>query len=110
MIDRTIGNTIIAQLGGRSFSLFTGAGTSPARGFVFEENGVSFGIGTNCHRINRVRVVLDRGSDTYEVQFIRVRKSVPTIASEHKDVYCEDLQDLFEEKTGMIPGLRVSFG
>lgn len=91
--------TIIAQFGGNGFKVMTGA-----KNFVFGPDGLTFKIGQNCHRINGVRVQLEP-TDVYTVEFLRINKNGVTVVSKHEDVYCHDLQDLFEKKTGMYTSI-----
>jgi hypothetical protein len=91
MADMQVANTILKQLGGNKFRIMTGA-----KLFIGSENSVSFKIGQNCHHINAVRVVFDP-SDTYTMEFYRGKKLVQTCS----DVYCDQLQSIFTEVTGL---------
>jgi len=91
--------TIIAQLGGNGFKVMTGA-----KNFVYGSGALTFKIGRNCHNINGVCIHLEP-TDVYTVEFLRVSKKGITVVSKHEDVYCHDLQNLFEKKTGMYTSL-----
>ena len=98
-----IANEIIRQLGGRKFTVMTGA-----RDYMAIDDGLTFRIpGTiTKNHINRVRVILDP-SDTYTVSFWNYRKqknihtpSMKKIA-EHDMVYDDMLQKIFTAETGL---------
>jgi hypothetical protein len=108
--DMTVANTILQQLGGRRFSLMTGA-----KDFLGTENSLQFKLGRNKTQTNRVRIVLEP-SDTYTVYFEKV--SVPRVNSKgefvdgkvkliakHDDIYCDVLTDVFTRVTGMYTSL-----
>lgn len=90
-----VAETIRQQLGGARFAVMTGA-----KNFVAGENMLLFSVGRGAKAgINKVRVTLDP-SDTYTVEFFRIRGvNVKTIAK-HSDIYCDQLQDVFTSETG----------
>ncbi len=98
-----VANEIIRQLGGRKFTVMTGA-----RDYMAIDDGLTFRIpGTiTKNHINRVRVVLDP-SDTYTVSFWVYRKQripgPPSMkkVSEHSMVYEDMLQRIFTAETGL---------
>lgn len=95
-----IANTIIAQLGGRRFSVMVGM-----KNPVALESGVMFNIGTGAKSgINRVVVRL-MPSDTYTVEFWKIGRSKAAKIEEHEDVYAEDLQAIFTAATGFYTSL-----
>jgi hypothetical protein len=98
-----IANEIIRQLGGRKFTVMTGA-----KDYMAIDNGLTFRIPGNLtkNHINRVRVILDP-SDTYTVRFWNYRKqripgppSMKKIA-EHSMVYDDQIQSIFAAETGL---------
>lgn len=111
MTNKTIANTILSQLGGNRFIAMTGA-----KNFVAIDNGLRFQIGRNASKTNRVEIVLTP-MDTYDYTFIKYRpysvkidhkamtvKEVPEkreVVKEFKDIYCDQLQELFTEVTGL---------
>lgn len=97
MTDMTIANTILQQLGGRRFSIMTGA-----KNFCGTANSLSFRIpGTlTRNRINAVRITLDP-SDTYTVVFMVIRAMKMKEIATHEDVYCDCLCELFRDVTGL---------
>jgi len=109
MMERTreekieVANEIIRQLGGRKFTVMTGA-----RDYMAVDDGLTFRIpGTMTkNHINKVRIILDP-SDTYTVSFWNYRKqkdihtpSMKKIA-EHSIVYDDMLQSIFTAETGL---------
>lgn len=99
MSDMTVANTILQQLGGRMFTMMTGA-----KNFTGTENSLTFRIGQNCHKINGVRITLTP-ADTYTVEFLRIRKFEVKTASKHEDIYFDQLRELFTAQTGMYTSL-----
>ncbi len=101
-MNTEIATTILNQLGGKTFPMMTGA-----KDFILlKENEISFKIGRNCYNINRVIIRLDP-SDTYTMKFCRDRLSKKTfefsrkIINEISDVYCDMLQSIFTQYTGL---------
>lgn len=99
----TVAKTILEQLGGGRLMAMTGA-----RNFVGSENSLSFKLPNTRdfvkNGVNYVRVVLDP-SDTYTVTFSRVRGLKVVEIASHSDVYCDQLQDIFETETGLFTSL-----
>lgn len=111
MNNREIAVTILQQLGGNRFVAFTGA-----KDFTTIKNGLQFKIGRNASKANRIEITLN-GADLYDMKFIKYRPfsvkvdhrkgEVKTIeeksetVKEWNDVYCDQLQDLFTETTGL---------
>ena len=100
-MNQEIATTILNQLGGRRFVMMTGA-----KDFIITKNELSFKIGRNCNSINRVLIALDP-SDTYTIKFCRDRLSKKTwefsrkVVNEISDVYCDMLQPVFTQYTGL---------
>lgn len=98
-----VANEIIRQLGGRKFTVMTGA-----RDYMAIDDGLTFRIpGTMTkNHINRVRVILDP-SDTYTISFWNYRKQripgPPSMKkiSEHLRIYFDMLQSVFKSETGL---------
>lgn len=99
MIDMTVANTILQQLGGNKFKAMTGAS-----GFIGSANSLSFKIGRNREGINSVTVKLE-DSDTYTVEFCKLRKYERRIMATFTSVYAEDLRKLFTNETGLETSL-----
>ncbi|MBQ9433555.1 MAG: hypothetical protein IJU26_04980 [Synergistaceae bacterium] len=98
---------IFQQLGGRRFAAVTGS-----RNFTGYNNGLTMTLAKNESEANRLAITLTP-EDTYIMRFF---KSSPTRGTINEievfdDVYCDQLQDLFEQVTGFDLSLcRVYFG
>lgn len=92
-----IARTIIDQLGGGMFRLMTGCKDVVA--LQDGCGGVQFKIGRNSKGISIVKIEL-LPSDTYRVQFLRKYRGLKVVDAA-EGVFCDELQSLFEEKTGM---------
>jgi hypothetical protein len=105
--DITIANTILSQLGGRRFSMMTGA-----KNFCGTADSLSFRIpGTMTrNRINYVKITLTP-SDTYTVVFMVIRGMTVKEVATHEDIYNDMLCELFRNVTGLETRMpRVIFG
>ena len=89
----SVANIILNQLGGRRFIAMTGA-----KNFGDTGNGLAFQVPASLtkNRINTVKIVLDP-SDTYTVKFMRMTSRELKTISEHSMIYCDQLEDLFEQ-------------
>lgn len=94
-----IAGTIKQQLGGGRFAVMTGA-----KNFSYSEDGsLNFHI-PRTKNIRAVKVTLD-ADDTYTMTFMSIHKyNVKTVA-EVSGVYCDQLQSVFTEKTGLYTRL-----
>ena len=95
---QSVAKTILSQLGGKRFSVMTGA-----KQFLSFDGGQGLQFRLPRYvdiKINVVRVKLDP-NDTYTVTFGRIFGSKYTIISEHSDIDSEMLQPLFRQETGL---------
>ena len=103
-VAMSVGQTILAQLGGRRFVAMTGARNLCTDGTMLHFSLPGGGFAKDG--INKVRIELDP-SDTYTVRFYKIgrapRGSVEVVY-ECEGVYEDMLREMFEERTG----LRVS--
>lgn len=102
-----IANTILQQLGGRRFVVFTGS-----KDFMAIENGLKMSLAKNASKANRLEITLN-GADLYNMKFYRYTPwrfstrggkftEYPekiTIVKEYKNCYFDQLQELFTETT-----------
>jgi hypothetical protein len=102
---------ILRQLGGNRFSLMTGAKNFSCSSNEKGNTKLSFKIGRNVKNINHVEIVLN-GLDLYDIDFLNLRLvSRPTVElkkkviSQHKNIYCEQLKEIFEASTGLHTSL-----
>ena len=96
MTNREIAEDILEQLGGRRFCVMVGA-----KQLSVTESGLAFRIGRNSKGVSVVCVKL-LPSDTYEVRFYGFQSEPKKIVT---DVYCDELQRVFEENTGMVASM-----
>ena len=95
-VDKQQGTTILNQLGGKRFIMFTGA-----KHFGVGKEGLSFKIGRNSKQVNHIKIDYDRGRDLYNMKFDWVTKKGIKTKKEVKGVYADMLQDVFSRHTGM---------
>lgn len=97
VIVATVAETILEQLGSGRFAAMTGA-----KDFhdLPDKNGLRFRVGRNAKGVNCVVIILD-ASDTYTVKFLRANIRRVTLLSSVSGVYCDKLQAVFSEHTGM---------
>lgn len=100
-----IANIILAQLGGHRFITMTGArdflALNEDQGYL---GGLQFGLPRDLAKngINKVRITLAL-SDTYKIEALAVnyRAHSFTIKGEVENVYCDQLEDIFRDLTGL---------
>ena len=111
MTNTQIANTILAQLGGRRFTVMTGA-----KNFIAIDNGLRFKLGKNASKANMVEIKLN-GLDLYDMRFYRYTPAKLVVnhnkgtadwhdekiadVKTYNDIYCDQLQELFTETTGL---------
>lgn len=94
-------NEILRQLGGRRFSIMTGA-----RDYLATESGLRFKLPARFARqgINLVTITLDP-SDTYSMTFERITRRgydvTRATVARHDGLYFDQLQDVFTNVTGL---------
>lgn len=96
-----VAQTILSQLGGNRFIAMTGA-----KDFLGSENSLQFRLPKIVNGISHVRIVLDI-DDTYIVEFLKwnARKLEMHITARHTGIYCDKLQELFTNETGLFTTL-----
>ncbi len=95
MSDNQIGLTIGNQLGGLGrLKMMIGAFN-----FVAHEDGLSFKF-KGCKHCNYCKVTLDP-SDTYSVEFGKIRALKYTVKDTMSGIYNDMLMDTFEDYTGL---------
>ena len=97
--NHEIAKTILQQLGGNKFIVMTGA-----KDFTVQSSGLLFKLPSNfaVNKSNVVEIILDHGTDTYNVTFSRFGRDYKlTKISEHTDIYWDMLTTLFERETGL---------
>ena len=99
----SVAQTILQQLGGTRFLVMTGA-----RDMVGGADYLRIGLPGSLtkHRVNNITVRLC-GDDTYTLSAVRVTRATP-MGKEYgrtTGVYCDDLQAVFTELTGLATRL-----
>lgn len=100
---------ILQQLGDKKFKAMTGA-----KNFIAGQNSLTFSIPGSLakNRINKVTVTYDESTDTYTLEFFRIRMSKKNLILknngmiekliEKRDLICSDiLQESFTSITGL---------
>lgn len=108
-----IASTILQQLGGGRFLLMTGT-----KDLIAIENGLKMTLARNGSKANRLEITLN-GADLYDIKFyhftpwrfstrggqFREYPEKITVIKEYKNCYCDQLQELFTNVTGMYTRL-----
>jgi ABC-type enterochelin transport system permease subunit len=109
--NMTVAGTILCQLGGRRFAFTTGS-----KNFMDCGNALSMKLIRNKSKANHLRITLN-DSDTYDMVFtnyvpFKLNKKTGVMTgnklikvAEFNDVYCDQLQDLFTQVTGLYTRL-----
>lgn len=89
--------TILQQLGGGKFVAMTGT-----RHLCGDESRLMFGLPARLARdgINKVVVTLEP-TDTYKVEFFKIRGTNVRLVAEDLNVYGDQLQRVFTARTGL---------
>jgi hypothetical protein len=100
MNPKQVSQTILSQLGGGRFTVMTGA-----KNFAYSNDGtLSFRIGKNAAGFTHVKIALN-GLDLYDMTFIKIRKYDIVKKETVNNIYCDQLRDIFEDRTGMYTSL-----
>lgn len=107
----TVAQEILSQLGGRRFIVMTGS-----KAILSSDNSITLKLVRNKSKANELKITLN-GLDLYDMQFIyhkyptlnkrtwifeeEIKKDIKTF----KDIYCDQLQELFTEVTGLYTSL-----
>ena len=97
MSDLTVANIIAQQMGGiRRLMVMVGASQ-----FAGSEDRLQFSFKL-CKKANKCVIRLDP-DDTYTVQFWKIsRKGDCKLVSEQDGIYCDMLQGIFKDFTGLV--------
>ncbi|PMR71785.1 hypothetical protein [Billgrantia endophytica] len=114
---KQIAHTILSQFGGHVALKLIGG--RPAMGAGGKVEGSAVDMGNEGDTIvdikfegkaeeiegvrpNVVRIIYCLGSDTYRMIFFRAVENTAVVLKEYDDVYCDMLQSLFEDTTGLF--------
>ncbi len=101
-MDNQIAATILRQIGGKRFVVMTGS-----HDFINLGNGLRMSLSRNKTSANRLEIIYDAGADLYNMRFYRQSFSLKIFEVKIKDiktyegVYCDMLEDIFSDVTGM---------
>lgn len=92
---------ILNQLGGNKFIVMTGS-----KNFVNTGKGLRMKLTRNKAKAQYLTITLN-AMDTYDMTFIKVRKSdfQITEVAKSEGVYCDQLTKIFEQVTGLYTSL-----
>lgn len=95
--SQMIATEILRQIGGRRFIAMTGA-----KNMLSHESGLSFRLPSRfaTDGINYVKVTLT-ADDDYTVEFGKVWGVKYRVLATVEGVYCDNLRDVFTDKTGL---------
>ena len=91
--------TILKQLGGKQFEILTGAENFAVATDDKGNKGLSFTI-PRSNNIRGIQIYLN-GLDLYNMNFIKIHGDKFEVLHSLENVYCDQLQEIFTEKTGL---------
>jgi hypothetical protein len=106
-----IARTILNQLGGNKFLVMTGA-----KNLMALDNGLKMTLPKNMSKANRLEIKVN-GMDLYDIRFyhftepkvdfktMEYHEAKTKEIQSFKDIYCDQLQEIFESATGMYTKL-----
>ena len=110
-INKEVAKTILSQLGGKQFLLMTHASKLVYGNDQNENSFLQFNLplgGFNKNNYCRVSIILDYGRDTYIMVFYKKKLNhesntfLPLEVKRIEDVYCDNIQDIFELETNLL--------
>lgn len=93
--NQQIASEILKQLGGKKFVIMTGS-----KNFIAGDKSLSMKLARNSSGANYLRINLT-GMDDYDLEFISIRGTSMKTKHKVEGVYCDQLQNVFTEKTGL---------
>lgn len=103
-VNNQIVNTMVSQLGGNRFFAMTGS--KPLYKNCNCDNPlITLQLRRNLSKSNYLTITYIAGADLYKMEFIRLTKTSRDIVKEFTDVYCDQLQELFTQVTGLYTRL-----
>ena len=94
-----VANTILQQLGGNKFTVMTGS-----KNYRGDDKSLTMNLTRNKLSAKFLTITLE-GDDTYTMLFQSMRKFEIKTKAEIKGVYCDMLQAIFTEQTGLYTHL-----
>lgn len=90
-----IANTILRQLGGNKFIAMTGS-----KNFLSNGNSLSMHLTKNKIGARFLKITLN-SMDLYDMIFSKEKKGELIILEKHEGLYCDQLQEVFTNVTGL---------
>jgi hypothetical protein len=95
-----VAQQILQQLGGKMFTLMTGSNN-----FVASQNSIRMNLKGNKAKAKWLQITLN-SMDTYDLMFFTADKQLNIIVKcEFKGIYCDQLQSVFTQVTGLYTRL-----
>lgn len=96
-----VGKTILSQLGGNRFLAMTGA--KP----IGIKDGLKLQLKMTTVKIGKNLEIVLNGNDLYDLTFYNIDKNTfgKVVKKEIKDLYCDQLVEVFERETGLFTSL-----
>jgi hypothetical protein len=101
-MDNQVAHTILEQLGGNKFLAMV------VKKWWIDNSGLNIKFGRNKSKANLLSIQYNFDTDSYTMTFWRTGKSWDSMVTEvqiFSNVYCDRLQALFTEFTGMATHL-----
>jgi hypothetical protein len=95
----SVAQTILQQLGGGRFLTMTGS-----YNLIGSDSALTMKLRANKAGATHLRITLDP-SDTYLVEFLKVRAGKVTSVKTTENIYFDQLQEIFTEVTGLYTHL-----
>lgn len=110
-MNQTVATTIHQQIGGQRFIVMTGS-----KIILCKNDGIIYKLAKNKTMANELKITLN-GNDLYDLEFSK--HAYPTlnkktwewqpekkkVVMEYKNIYCDQLEEIFTETTGMTTRL-----
>lgn len=95
-----VANTIYQQLGGKRFTVITGS-----KNYVADKNSLRMNLSRNKAGAKWLKITLNE-MDTYDMVFFTADKDLNIkVKAEKKNIYFDQLQDIFTQVTGLNTSL-----
>ena len=95
-----VANTILKQIGGNKFCAMVGA-----KSLIAGENSLNIQFRAKAKNKAKGLVITLDADDTYIMRFYSIRKLEVVERGTFKNVYCDMLNNIFEEETGLATRL-----
>lgn len=95
-----VAQTILQQLGGKRFTLMTGS-----KNYLSTDRSLRMNLSRNKSGAKWLKITLN-AMNTYDMVFFTADKDLNIkVKEEKKDIYCDQLQDIFTQVTGLYTSL-----